>query len=155
MKTIFKIFATITLLLIPACSNNIDLEAERTALLNADKAWARAATSGIVELTATFWTKDAINYYPGSPPAFGKEEILKIVKRNRSMPGFKLSWEPREAVVSNSGDIGYTHGSYQISFNDPESNILKRSGNYVCIWKKQEDGTWKCVLESSVPGPMP
>ena len=155
MKTIFNICITITFLLITACSNNVNIDAERKALLDADEAWAKAAATGDVSKIKQYWTEDAINYFPGQNPAFGKEQILEIVKRNRSIPGFSLKWEPRDAVVSNSGDLGYTHGSYKMSFNDPEGNTLTRSGNYVCIWKKQVDGPWKCVMESSVPGPQP
>ena len=152
MKTILNSCFVITLLLITSCSQNVDIKSEQQALLDADKAWADAAASGDVAKIKAFWTEDAINYFPGQKPAFGKKEILEIVKRNRSIPGFSLNWEPLEAVVSNSGDLGYTHGSYKISFNDPEGNTLEKSGNYVCIWKKQEDGSWKCVMESSVPG---
>ena len=155
MKTFLNYCITITFLLITACTENVNIESEQKALLDADKAWADAAASGDVEKIKTFWSEDAINYYPGQEPAFGKQEILEIVKRNRSIPGFNLSWEPRNAVVSKSGDLGYTHGSYKILFNDPEGNTLTRAGNYVCIWKKQEDGSWKCVMESSVPGPQP
>ena len=155
MKTIYKTFIVFTFLLITACSHNVNIEAERQALLDADKAWVNAAASGDVNKIKQYWTEDAINYFPGQKPAFGKAQILEIVKRNRSIPGFSLQWEPRDAVVSNSGDLGYTHGSYKMSFNDPEGNTLVRSGNYVCIWKKQEDGSWKCVMESSVPGPQP
>ena len=155
MKTIFKTSIAVTFLLITACSHNVNIEAERQALLDADKAWVNAAASGDVSKIKQYWTEDAINYFPGQKPAFGKAQILEIVKRNRSIPGFSLNWEPRDAVVSNSGDLGYTHGSYKMSFNDPEGNTLTRAGNYVCIWKKQEDGSWKCVMESSVPGPQP
>ena len=155
MKTKLQIFISLTVLLIPACKQNVDIETERQALLNADSAWAVAAASGNVEKIKTFWTEDAINYFPGQEPAFGKEEILNIVKKNRSTPGFSLNWKARDAVVSESGSMGYTHGSYKLTFSDPEGNNYAKSGNYVCIWKKQEDGSWKCVLEASVPGPQP
>jgi ketosteroid isomerase-like protein len=154
MQTFLKSYIAITLLLITSCSQNVDVNSEQQALLDADEAWAEAAASGDVEKIKAYWSEDAINYYPGQKPAFGKQEILEIVKRNRSIPGFKLSWEPRDAIVSKSGDLGYTHGSYKLSFNDPEGNILTRTGNYVCIWKKQDDNSWKCVMESSVPGPQ-
>ncbi len=151
MKIIIN-FLALTFLLITGCTKNIDMESERTALLNTDKAWADAAALGKVDQISSYWSEDAINYFPGMEPAFGKKAILEIVKKNRSMPGFSLNWEPKYVVVSESGDLGYTHGSYKISFNDPEGNKMIRSGNYVCIWKKV-DNSWKCVLESSVPGP--
>ena len=155
MKTIYMIFIMLTFSLIPACKQNVDVEAERQALLDADNAWAEAAASGDVSKIKTFWTEDAINYYPGQKPTLGKEEILEIVKRNRSLPGFSLSWKVKDAVISESGDLGYTHGPYKLSFKDHEGNSHNETGNYVCIWKKQGDGSWKCAMESSVPGPQP
>lgn len=155
MKTKLQIFITLTVLLIPACKQNVNLDTERQALLNADSAWADAAISGSVEKIKTFWTEDAINFFPGQEPAFGKKEILRIVKRNRSVPGFSLTWKARDAVVSESGAMGYTYGPYKLTFSDPEGNKYTKSGNYVCIWKKQNDGPWKCVLESSVPDSQP
>lgn len=155
MKTTFIGLLTMAIMLIPACTQNIDTKTEKTTLLNSDKAWANAAASGDIKQISQYWTDNAINYFPGQAPAFGKKAILEIVKRNRSMPGFSLNWEPKDAIVSESGDLGYTHGSYKLSFNNPEGNVITRSGNYVCIWKKQTDGSWKCVLESSVPGPKP
>lgn len=153
MKMIFHFFILLTVLLIPACKNNINVKTERQKLLDTDNAWAEAAASGEINRISTYWTDDAINYYPGQEPAFGKQEILQIVKRNRSLPGFSLTWKVRDAVVSESADIGYTHGSYKVIFKDPEGNSHTNSGNYVCIWKKQDDGSWKCAVESSVPGP--
>jgi hypothetical protein len=38
-----------------------------------------------------------------------------------------------------------------MSFNDSEGNTLTKYGNYLCVWEKQEDGSWKCVMESPFP----
>ena len=153
MKTTFICLLAMVIILLPACTQNVDTKTEKMNLLDSDNAWANAAASGDINQISQYWTDNAINYFPGQVPAFGKNAILEIVKRNRSIPGFSLNWKPKDAVVSKSGDLGYTHGSYKLSFNDPEGNIITRSGNYVCIWEKQMDGSWKCVLESSVPGP--
>jgi len=136
------------------CSERIDLDAERTALLQTDKDWAQAAREGNISSLITYWADDAVNYFPGQPVAKGKEEIIELVKRNRSQPGFSLTWEPNNAVVSKSADLGYTSGTFQLSAQNSEGNPIERSGNYVCIWKKI-DGTWKCSVESTIFGPVP
>ena len=155
MYRLVILFVVTLLMMFVGCSNETSQKDYRQELIDADVAWAKAAASGDVDKIKQYWSEDAINYFPGQNPTFGKEQILEIVKHNRSIPGFSLSWEPRDAVVSNSGDLGYTHGSFKMSFNDPEGNAIVKTGNYVCIWKKQEDGSWKCVMESSVPGPQP
>lgn len=133
--------------------DGIDVEAETRTLLATDGAWAEAAVAGDVEKLTTFWAEDATNYFPGAPVARGREAIGELVRRNRSRPGFSLSWEPQKAVVARSGDLGYTSGTFALSMEGPEATPITRTGHYVCIWRKQADGTWKCSVESTIFGP--
>jgi len=135
------------------CNSGRDATSERQALLETDRAWANAAASGDVKRLTEFWADDATNYFPGAPVARGKQAIGELVQRNRSQPGFSLAWEPAEAVVAASGDLGYTSGTFELSVNDADGNPAIRRGHYVCIWKKQADGSWKCIVESSIFGP--
>ena len=158
MKPLLNIFASALILFNLGCaaeSESVDLDAEREALLEADRAWAAAAAAGDVERLTSFWADDAINYFPGAPVARGKDAIGELVRRNRSQPGFSLSWEPQEAVVARSGDLGYTSGTFALSIENPEGSQVTRRGHYVCIWKKQADGSWKCAVESTIFGPSP
>lgn len=141
-----------------ACSRQVDTSdagSEQQALLVTDRAWADAARKGDIPHLTSFWEDDAINYFPGVPPAKGKEAISRLVEMNRNRPGFSLSWEPETAVVARSGDLGYTSGTFELTGQDPEGNPATRTGHYVCIWRKQSDGTWKCSLESTIFGPNP
>jgi ketosteroid isomerase-like protein len=103
----------------------------------------------------SFWADDATNYFPDAPVARGKEAIGQLVQRNRSRPGFSLSWEPQEAVVARSGELGYSSGTFALSVENPEGTSVTRRGHYVCIWKKQADGSWRCAVESTIFGPSP
>ena len=150
MKTHLLLTSFSISLLLISCATKPDLESLESELLQADKDWAAAAKMGDITKLKTYWADDAINFFPGAPPAYGKESILELVKRNRSQPGFSLSWEPDKAVVASSGDMGYTHGTFQLAFNDSDSTTVKRSGNYVCIWKKDLGEPWKCAIESTI-----
>ncbi|TFG51016.1 MAG: DUF4440 domain-containing protein [Gemmatimonadales bacterium] len=131
----------------------IDVEAETNALLATDRAWAAAAAAGDIEKLTAFWADDATNYFPGAPVARGRDAIGELVRRNRSQPGFSLSWEPQKAVVARTGDLGYTSGTFALSMEGPEASPITRTGHYICIWRKQTDGAWKCSVESTVFGP--
>ncbi len=135
------------------CSSEPDLEAVRQALLEADAAWATAAAAGDVETLATFWAADAVNYFPGAPVASSRESILGLVARNRSIPGFRLSWEATTASVSMSADFGYTSGPFQLSTRSPDGSEVIRTGHYVAIWRKGAQDRWECIVESTVFGP--
>jgi ketosteroid isomerase-like protein len=60
---------------------------------------------------------------------------------------YTLSWQPMNAEISKSGDLGFTYGVYELSIKD---SVYK--GTYVSIWKKQNDGSWKFVLDSGNEG---
>lgn len=120
------------------------------ALLETDRRFATAARDGDMQKVFNFWTDDAVNFMQGAPPARGKEAIHELVKKNRSRPGFSIHWEPTEAVVAQSGELGYTMGMFEMSFQDKQGNTHPRRGSYVCIWRKQPNGDWKCAVECSI-----
>lgn len=122
-------------------------------LLEADRRWAEVAATGEVREVLNLWTEDAVNYFPGEPPAVGREAIGKLVRTKRALPGFSVRWKAADASVAQSGELGYTHGSFTLSLTSPDGKKIQRRGNYVCVWRKQEDGSWKCELEmSNFPG---
>jgi ketosteroid isomerase-like protein len=148
------LLAVVPFLFLTGCSSRVNMEKEKNELLEADRAWAAAASSNNIEQTLHFWTDDAVIYFPGQPAVSGKAEIRKFITRNRSNPAFSLSWTPQEAVAAESGELGYTRGIFQVSLPGPQAAIINRSGNYLCIWRKQDDGSWQCSMEISnfLPG---
>lgn len=58
-----------------------------------------------------------------------------------------LSWKPSHAEVAASGDLGFTYGIYKLVM--PDTTF---TGTYVNIWKKENDGEWKFVVNSNNPG---
>ena len=150
MRFLTLVLATAFIASHSGCATRIPLESERDHLLQTDREWASAAATGDLKRLTTFWTDDATNFFPGAPVAHGKAAIRELVKSNRSRPGFSLTWEPLRAVVSESGELGYTTGEFQLSATNPEGDPVQRQGNYVAIWRKQSDGAWKCELESTI-----
>ena len=119
------------------------------ALLATDNAWADAARAGDKERIVSFWADDVVNYFPGRPKVVGKEACRRLVETSRAQPGFSLHWVPTSAAVAQSGELGYTHGTFEMSVAGPDGKPLARNGYYVCIWKRQQDGAWKCIVEIS------
>lgn len=135
------------------CASQRSLADERNILLETDRQWAAAAAAGDIEKLVSYWADDAVNFVPGAPVARGKKALRKLVVRNRGRAGFSIMWEPTRSVVSKSRDLGYTFGPFQLSANDVQGKRSTRRGNYVCIWQKQRNGEWKCVVESTVFSP--
>ena len=65
-----------------------------------------------------------------------------------------LSWQPLFAAVSSSGDLGYTTGPWQFK---PDIKDTKPAafGNFMTVWRKQADGSWKFALDLGISNPDP
>lgn len=123
-----------------------DIKSEQLKLLSTDREWSTAIAGGNIDRIVSFWTENAILYFPEAPVVIGRESIEKIIKKYRSISGFSFEHKPAEVFVSNSADFGYTTGLFNISMPDKEGNFIKRQGNYVSIWIKQKDESWKCSV---------
>ncbi len=121
----------------------IDFEAERSALMEADKAWFESHKN-IDEFLSSL-TDDAIFMAEGAPAAEG-EAIQALWEFLLSSPGFNLDWAATSADVAKAGDMGYTIGSYELT-TAPDGVPSVTIGKYVTLWKKQADGSWKVAVD--------
>jgi ketosteroid isomerase-like protein len=64
-------------------------------------------------------------------------------------PTATLTWEPAFVDVSASGDLGYTWGRFTLKVPGAKPGMpqLMRRGTYVTVWRHQNDGSWKVVLD--------
>lgn len=123
-------------------------EAARAALLRADTEWAEAAASGKdIERIVSFWTDDAAIYPPREAAIIGKAAIRAYVAESLKIPGFSIAWKPSQAVVAAAGDFGYTTGTNTFTFPDAQGRLTTAHGRYVTVWRKGEDGAWRCVVD--------
>ncbi len=142
-----------------ATRSNDDNEksAARAELLRVDGEWSAAAGSPDVERIVSYWSDDAVVTSPHEKPLAGKAAIRKFVADSLKVPGFSVRWQPAEAIVSSSGDLGYTTGSNVFTFPDAAGNVVTTPGRYVTVWKKDETGRWRCVIDfwNEAPAPEP
>jgi ketosteroid isomerase-like protein len=117
------------------------------ALLKLDDDWSKAAATKDAALVASFYAEEAIAYPPNEPVAVGKAAAQKVWAAYFAAPGFSISWKTTRAEVAASGDMGFTAGTYEDSFDGPDGKNVHETGKYVCIWKKQQDGSWKAVQD--------
>jgi len=94
-----------------------------------------------------FLADDGVVFRPG--PVNGKEAWGK-----RPENGFDLIWEPTFAAIARSADFGYTTGPAKWRANKKEEKFLGY-GQFVSIWKKQKDGSWKVALDCGIENPEP
>jgi ketosteroid isomerase-like protein len=142
--------SSIPIILLAGCATppSVDLEAERTALMDADRAWYEAYAAS-ADRPGTFVSKvaaDAVLLPPDAPIAEGRDAIHAVIAGLEATPGFSVTWTPVAADVGSGGDLGYTRGTYRISFDGP-AGAINIVGKYLTLWKKQADGAWMVVVD--------
>ena len=60
-----------------------------------------------------------------------------------------LNWKPQYAEISQSGDLGFTSGSWTFQPNSINDSIVSRGG-FNSIWKKNKYGEWKNIVDLGV-----
>ena len=144
-KTLFLILFLLPWILLSSCTSKIDLEKEKGNLLKTDIEFSRTSVEkGAAEAFYLYLADDAVQLPAGLPPIVGREKIRESMSGSSKAV---LKWEPVKAEVAKSGDLGYTWGNYEISWQGEEGKTEKLYGKYLNIWKKQPDGTWKAVVD--------
>ncbi len=149
MKTSQFIALTMAILVVgcaPETGEPIDLDAERLAILDADRAWSE--TPPEVEAFVSVFADGGRFLPPEAPEAHSREDIQKSASGLFSLPGFSISWSPNFVGVAQAGDLGYSIGTFELTVDDAEGNPVTRNGKYTTVWKKQEDGEWKIVSDT-------
>jgi uncharacterized protein (TIGR02246 family) len=123
-----------------------DAGATGKTLAKLDDDWSRAAATKDAERVASFYAEDAIAYPPDEPVAVGRAAAKKVWAAYFADPTFTISWKTTHAEVS--GDLGYTTGTYEDSLKGSDGKVVTEKGKYVCVWKRQKDGSWKAIHDS-------
>ena len=95
---------------------------------------------------------------PNNPLVTGKASVHALWKNILGAPGFAGGWKPLKVEVARASDLAYVTGTYEFGQNDATGKPGVDKGKYVEVWKKQADGSWKCVADifnSDLPAAAP
>jgi ketosteroid isomerase-like protein len=115
-------------------------------IVNADIAFSNMSRQvGMKKAFMEYIGSDGVLLRPDHLPIVGADAIDFLSQINDT--AFTLTWTPTKGDISKSGDLGYTYGVYELITAD---TIIK--GTYVNVWKKQNDGAWKFIVDSGNQG---
>ena len=136
------------LLILFACTHpNNNIEIQKQMLLKTDQDFSQMSVEkGTKEAFKFYAAEDVIMMREGTDPLFGKNELIAHLNKTPDGLG-TLCWIPVKADVS--GDLGYTFGKWQTVIKGSDS---VENGTYLTVWKRQQDGTWKYVLDAGNTG---
>ena len=158
---IFGVVGLAALLLAAGCNTAPpapDTKAAEEAVRKADADWVKAAQSKKVDEWVAFYADDAVALPANDKTVVGKDAIRKPIADLLGLPGLSITWAPTKVEVAKSGELAYLYGTYQMSFNGPDGKPATDNGKMVEIWKKQTDGSWKCIVDtwsSDLPASAP
>jgi ketosteroid isomerase-like protein len=139
----------ILLLIVPAvrAEENASMLPLR-AVVESERNFARAAIErGIRESFLQFFADDSIIFAP--EPKNGK-----IFYTSYEDKGRKLIWQPIFATISSSGEVGVTTGPWELKKSAADQTAIA-FGQFVSIWRKQADNSWKVIVDVGIAHPTP
>ena len=131
-----------------ACSRpGPDLDAERSALRSADRAWAAASEAKRAGESLAFLAEDAVMFPPGQPPLIGKAAIRQFIEGSLKTPGFSVTWTTDFVEVAAGGSLGYVFGRSRYTIPGAGGALQTIHAKAVTVWRKESDGRWVCVAD--------
>jgi ketosteroid isomerase-like protein len=94
-----------------------------------------------------FLADDAIVFQPG--PVNGKK-----IWSERPESTLDLIWQPVFAAIAGSADFGYDTGPAKWKKSRADEKFLGY-GQFVSVWRKQKDGSWKVAVDIGIENPEP
>ncbi len=133
-----------------ARSDPAALEALGEEIMSADRDFARDVAERGIDAWVEVFTEDGAMLVPGREVR-GPAAIREAMEGALGTEGYSLTWEPRYARVSDSGDLGYSIGRSRRTAGPDGAQVSE--GAYVTIWRRGPDGRWRVELDPGVPDP--
>jgi ketosteroid isomerase-like protein len=138
---------------VPTSSSNATVVDDKTLdatydLMDADKEFSNLSKEkGMKKAFMEYIDSNGVLLRPNQNPLVGADAIDYLIQLNDST--YTLEWEPENATVAKSGELGFTYGYYKLTPTNKDTVLL---GTYVSIWKKQSNGSWKFLLDTGNEG---
>jgi len=125
-----------------------ELAAAEAAIRKSDAEWAAAAKTASVDAWMTFYAADAVVMAPNVRIASAHELVRQTVTDLLALPHLWIAWHPLKVEVAASGDLAYLIGVYELHYDEARGARVSDRGKLLEIWRKQSDGSWKCVVDT-------
>ena len=157
-KTLLLI--SVPALLLPACQagekpgyNSAEVNAAAGVNIGADEHAIRGQVDRWLQLVkakdaagiAALYAEDGAVMPPNAPIGKGRAAIQQAWASMMRTPGFALTFNPEQIVISSSGDMALDRGNYTLTIS-PAGTKQTDTGKYVVVWRKI-GGDWKAVAD--------
>jgi len=139
----------------PAVENSakVDIAKEEQAIRAKETAWMDAYNRHDAKGLAAQYEEDASLASNGArlmTDSVGRGLFLETMGKD---PALKVDFASDRIIVAASGELASSRGHYTMTYTDPATKQPKtESGNYLTVYRKAADGTWKAVEDFTTPG---
>jgi len=126
--------------------------ADEKAIRDQETAAGQAWNAKDLDKILALYADDATLMLPNTPALSGKAAMTPALKGALADPNFALTIQNTSVEASKGGDLGFVRGSYMVHQSDPKTKkTTMEKGNYVIVYKKQADGSWKIAADTAIP----
>jgi ketosteroid isomerase-like protein len=133
-----------------ACNVGARWERDREEVAAADRAFNDATSERGADGWVEHFAEDGTMVIAGGIVT-GADSIRALMTPVFADTNFSLTWDPVDADVSAASDLGYTRGRYLSQRRLDDGRVVSSRGTYTTIWKRQDDRSWKVVLDIGTP----
>lgn len=113
--------------------------------MKTNKGFVEAMKRGDAASCAAVYVDNARALPPNSPMVSGKQQIKKFWQGVLKTRVKNLTLKTVELL--EKGDTAIEIGAYTLDTQPKGSKIVKDTGKYVVVWKRQTDGSWKYLVD--------
>jgi uncharacterized protein (TIGR02246 family) len=151
---------SVTALLLPACQARekpandgaevnsaaaVDTAGDEQAIRGQVDRWLQLVKAKDAAGIAALYAEDGAVMPPNAPIGKGRTAIQQTWASMMQTPGFDLTFNPEQIVISSSGDMALDRGTYTLTVA-PAGTTQTDTGKYVVVWRKI-GGDWKAVAD--------
>lgn len=133
------------------CAAGLRAQSAEETLLQADRDFNKTTQEKRLEGWMSFMADDVVLLR--AKPVVGKDAARADLKEQWDDSRMTLTWEPKRAQMFSSGKMGYTSGRWTLHGVNDKNEEITRHGDYLTVWQKQADGSWKVIYDGGTADP--
>jgi uncharacterized protein (TIGR02246 family) len=135
---------------VPSASSTEGLAQAKHEIDKGNAQWVEGWAKGDAALVAALFADDGVQLVGSGKLIKGRQQILERLKvaMQGNDPGVKATVSTVNVWLD--GTTAYETGKYKYEYTK-EGKPGTEEGRYVTIWRRQQDGSWKIVMDMGVP----
>lgn len=144
-----KVKSLISCLILMAFAGRTNAQEEALHSL-VDAEWSFINLAKETNVRDAFWAQ-----FTDATIVFGEGPVnARKAYENQKPNAAGLKWEPVFSDIASAGDFGYNTGPWELRQIKTDENAVA-FGHFVSMWKKDESGDWKLLLDIGIDHPKP